>query len=108
MHARRRRTVHMRRFTRLVCAGATIAAVAAASGVALGDPGEDHGHDAIPVPTPSQPLTPPGAHGWAFLDAADKDGVTNSDIAFYKDLAFAGNYDGFRIISIRHPDALQV
>jgi hypothetical protein len=98
----------MRRFTRLVCAGATIAAVAAASGVALGDPGEDHGHDAIPVPTPTQPLTPPGASGWTFLDAADKDGTTNSDIAFYKDLAFVGNYDGFRIISIRHPDALQV
>ena len=98
----------MRRFTRLACTGATVAALGAATGVAAADPGDDHGHDSIPVPTPSQPLTPPGSSGWTFLDAADKDGVTNSDIAFYKNLAFAGNYDGFRIIDIRHASALRV
>jgi hypothetical protein len=98
----------MRRFMRLACTGATIAALGVAGGVAFADPGEDHGHDEIPVPAPSQPLTPPGSSGWTFLDAADKDGTTNSDIAFYKNLAFAGNYDGFRIIDIRRPSALRV
>jgi hypothetical protein len=98
----------MRRLTRLASIGATVAALGAGASVALADPGEDHGHDGIPVPTPTQPLTPPGSSGWQFLDAADKDGVTNSDIAFYKNLAFVGNYDGFRIVDIKRPDALQV
>jgi hypothetical protein len=98
----------MRRFTRLACAAAAVAALGVGTGAASADPGEDHGHDAIPVPAPTLPLTPPGSSGWTFLSAADKDGVTNSDIAFYKDLAFAGNYDGFRIIDIRRPDAMRV
>jgi hypothetical protein len=32
---------------------------------------------------------------------ADKDGTTNSDLAFWGDLAYAGNYNGFRILSVR-------
>lgn len=27
------------------------------------------------------------------LDVSDKDGTVNSDIAFYRNLAFVGNYD---------------
>ena len=53
--------------------------------LAAADPGEDHGHDGIPVPAPTLPLTPPGSSNFTFLDAADKDGTTNSDIAFYGD-----------------------
>jgi hypothetical protein len=35
---------------------------------------------------------------------SDKDGVTNSDLAFYGNYAFSGNYDGFRILDISSPD----
>jgi hypothetical protein len=35
---------------------------------------------------------------------SDKDGVTNSDLAFYGNYAFSGNYDGFRIIDISSPE----
>jgi hypothetical protein len=39
---------------------------------------------------------------------SDKDGTVNSDLAFYKDLAFAGNYDGFRILDIDNPSRPRV
>ena len=29
--------------------------------------------------------------------------TTNSDIAFWGDLAYAGNYDGFRIVDVSNP-----
>lgn len=87
----------------------SVAALAAFGGTAVADPGEDdHGHDDIPVPAPTLPLTPPGAAGFEFLDAADKDGTTNSDMAFYGKLAYVGNYDGFRIVDIRDPAHLKV
>lgn len=86
-----------------------VAAVLTTGGaVALADPGEEHGHDGIPVPAPTLPLTPPGAANLTFLDAADKDGTTNSDIAFYGDRAYVGTYDGFRIVDISNPAAMTV
>jgi hypothetical protein len=41
---------------------------------------------------------PAGSRGMALLDTEDKDGTTNSDLAFWGNLVYAGNYDGFRII----------
>jgi len=77
-------------------------------GAAIADPGEDHGHDGIPVPPPSLPATPPGIFKMAMIGQADKDGVVNSDLAFDGNLAYAGNYDGFRIIDISNPSNPQV
>ena len=37
----------------------------------------------------------------ALVGNADKDGTTNSDLAFWGDLAYAGNYNGFRILNVR-------
>jgi hypothetical protein len=37
------------------------------------------------------------------VGASDKDGVVNSDLAFWGKLAFSGNYDGFRILDISNP-----
>jgi hypothetical protein len=55
------------------------------------------------VPTPSLPLFGPGLQNFSLLGLSDKDGVTNSDLAFHGNLAFAGNYDGFRVFNIRNP-----
>ena len=86
-----------------------VAAVLTTGGaVALADPGEEHGHDGIPVPAPTLPGSPPGAANLTFLDAADKDGTVNSDIAFYGDRAYVGTYDGFRIVDISNPAAMTV
>jgi hypothetical protein len=41
-----------------------------------------------------------GAGGLSLVGNADKDGTTNSDLAFWGDLAYAGNYGGFRILDI--------
>jgi hypothetical protein len=82
--------------------------LATCGALAIADPGEDHGHDGIPVPAPTLPLTPPGSANFTFLGAADKDGTTNSDIAFYGKRAYVGNYDGFRIIDVSKPDQLNV
>lgn len=95
------------RTMRTLCVSAAVATLGI-SGVAFADPGDEHGHDEIPVPAPTQPLTPAGASGWTLLGASDKDGTTNSDLAFYKNLAFAGNYDGFRVVDIKRPDAMRV
>ena len=88
---------------------ACVSAIAALAfgAVAFADPGEDHS-DEFPVPTPSQPVTPPGIERMELLDVADKDGTINSDIAFDGDLAYVGNYDGFRVIDISDPSNLDV
>ena len=44
---------------------------------------------------------PPGDRRMTLVGNADKDGTVNSDLAFWGDLAYAGNYDGFRILDIR-------
>jgi hypothetical protein len=88
----------------LAAAGACLALAAAP---APADPGEGHADD-IPVPPPSLPVAAPGAEGLQLLDVADKDGTLNSDIAFYGDYAYVGNYDGFRIIDISRPARLRV
>jgi len=42
----------------------------------------------------------PGISGLRAVGNSDKDGVTNSDLAFWGNLAYAGNYGGFRILDI--------
>lgn len=42
------------------------------------------------------------------LGVMKKNGTTNSDVAFYKNRAYVGNYDGFRIIDIKRPAGMQV
>ncbi len=98
----------MSRTTPSIVATVAVAMLLAASPIAVADPGEEHGHDEIPVPTPTLPLTPPGLSNFALLDAADKDGTINSDIAFYGRNAYVGNYDGFRIINISRPTDMKV
>ena len=75
---------------------------------AVADPGDDHGHDDIPVPPPSQPNFGSGIEGMKLLDVADKDGTINSDIAFYGKRAYVGNYDGFRIFDISKPKQMEL
>jgi LVIVD repeat-containing protein len=103
----------MRRITSLALCACLLAIVAFAAG-ATADPGEEHADD-IPPPQPTQPATPPGQQGMELLDVEDKDTggpanepTTNSDIAFYGDLAYVGHYWGFRIIDISNPDDMQV
>jgi len=43
----------------------------------------------------------PGTGALSLVGNADKDGTTNSDLAFWGNLAYAGNYSGFRILDIR-------
>jgi hypothetical protein len=40
----------------------------------------------------------PGISGMRLVGNADKDGTINSDLAFWGNLVYAGNYDGFRIL----------
>ena len=47
----------------------------------------------------SQPAGP-GISNLTLVGNSDKDGVTNSDLAFWGNLAYAGNYGGFRILDI--------
>jgi hypothetical protein len=98
----------MRRIVRLalLCIGAL--AILAFPAAATADPGEDHGHDDISVPPPSNPPSAPGSENMELLDVADKDGSINSDIAFHGRTAYVGNYDGFRIIDIRRPGRMEV
>jgi hypothetical protein len=47
--------------------------------------------------------SPTGSSGMTLVGNSDKDGTVNSDLAFYGNLAYAGNYNGFRILDIRSP-----
>jgi hypothetical protein len=97
----------MRHALRLTLAAVLTACLASGSGSAFGDPGEDHADD-IPVPPPSLPLAAPGIENLELLDVWDKDGTINSDMAFYGDLAFVGNYDGFRVFDVRRPGRIRL
>lgn len=45
--------------------------------------------------------SPAGIEGMSLVGNSDKDGTVNSDLAFWGDLAYAGNYGGFRILDIK-------
>lgn len=42
----------------------------------------------------------PGSQAMSLVGNSDKDGTVNSDLAFWGNLAYAGNYGGFRILDI--------
>ncbi len=93
-----------RRLTAVLTAACALA-LPAAAGADPALPGEI-GHDhAAGHPKPFYPAAPPGALNMETL-AQNNEGVketTNSDLAFWKDLAAAGNYDGFRLFDISKP-----
>jgi hypothetical protein len=66
------------------------------------DDGEGHGHSHSGAP--ELPPAPPSVSGMRLVGNSDKDGTTNSDLAFHGNYAFSGNYDGFRIIDISSPE----
>ena len=49
-----------------------------------------------------------GTSGLTHLGNADLNATVNSDLAFWGDLAYAGNYGGFRIIDISSPQPIVV
>ncbi len=84
--------------------GLLAAACLAGPATAVADPGEDHGHhDDIPVPAPQNPNFGPGTSNLSLVGLSDKDGVVNSDLAFWGRVAYAGNYGGFRVLDIGDP-----
>ena len=42
----------------------------------------------------------PGSRNMSLVGNSDKDGTINSDLAFWGNLAYSGNYGGFRILDI--------
>ncbi|HEX2419823.1 MAG TPA: hypothetical protein VHJ83_17145 [Micromonosporaceae bacterium] len=63
-------------------------------------------HDSRPH-TKSMHAKGHSAHPATFLGQPDGVRHVNSDLAFWGNLAFHGNYDGFRVIDISDPDAPQ-
>ena len=96
----------MRRLQRVpLVLGAVAALVLAGGPLASADPSDDgdgHGHSHSGAP--ELPPSPPSVVGMPLVGNSDKDGTTNSDLAFYGNYAFSGNYDGFRIIDISSPE----
>ena len=97
----------MRRPMRLLCAGASVALILGLPTSASADP-EDHAdshggfnHDGQPPESP--PFVGPQSQGMPLVGNSDKDGTVNSDLAFWGNLVFAGNYDGFRILDVSDP-----
>ena len=97
----------MRRLKRVsLVVGAVTALVLSGTPLASADPSEDgdgHGH-ATHAGAPELPAEPPSVSGMPLVGNSDKDDTTNSDLAFYGNYAFSGNYDGFRIIDISSPE----
>ena len=70
------------------------------------DPQDQHNHgESHSGPPQTAPYAGPQYSNMTLVGNSDKDGTTNSDIAFWKDLAFSGNYNGFRILDISDPTA---
>lgn len=94
---------------RLITAGVFLLGALASAVPASGDPGEEHHAGETHSGPPQLPLfTGPAFGNMTLVGNADKDGTVNSDLAFWGNLAFAGNYNGFRIIDISDPSSPQV
>ncbi|HEX6075677.1 MAG TPA: hypothetical protein VFZ32_10490 [Micromonosporaceae bacterium] len=81
--------------------------LSATGGVVYADPGhdDDAGHSGPPE---LPPFDGPSSHNMTLVGNSDKDGATNSDIAFWGNLAFSGNYNGFRVLDVSDPTNPQV
>lgn len=92
----------MRRPAPLLGAAASVVLALGLASTASADPDghtDHHGgvnHDG--EPPESEPFVGPQSAGMRLVGNSDKDGTTNSDLAFWGNLVFAGNYNGFRII----------
>ena len=97
----------MRRLQRVSLVGGAVAALLlAGTPLASADPRDDGGAQGslTHAGAPELPAATPSVSGMPLVGNADKDGTTNSDLAFYGNYAFSGNYDGFRIIDISSPE----
>ena len=97
----------MRRPLRLLSAGFALVLVLGLPGAASADP-EQHvdGHGGVShdgSAPESAPFVGPQSVNMPLVGNSDKDGTVNSDLAFWGDLVFAGNYDGFRILDASDP-----
>src|SRR5687767_7453290 len=68
------------------------------------DPSDQHHHgETHSGPPEMPPFAGPAFGNMSLVANSDKDGTTNSDLAFWEDLAFSGHYNGFRILDIGDP-----
>ncbi len=84
----------------MVVAGLLTTAPAAAD---PSDNPEEHSHGETHSGPPELPPHSGGEENLTLVGNSDKDGTTNSDMAFWQNLAFSGNYNGFRILDISRP-----
>ncbi len=96
MKALRRAALVLAACSSLVLTGASVSSA---------DPSDnpDDGHGLNHSGPAELPPSPPGTKNMSLVGNSDKDGVVNSDLAFWQNYAFAGNYDGFRILDISTP-----
>lgn len=82
-----------------------LAALLSAAPTASADPSDnpDDQHGQTHSGPPELPPHPGGELNLPLVGNSDKDGTTNSDLAFWGDLAFSGHYNGFRILDISDP-----
>lgn len=101
----------MQRRWSLLVALAAVSMLATFTGVASADPsqdpGDDHGHSHSGPPELPK-FTGPTSENMTLVGNADKENTVNSDLAFWGNYAFAGNYNGFRILDIRNPSSPRV
>lgn len=95
----------MRRPLRLLIAGVAAVFLVAPALPAGADPGDDHSHESHSGPPELPPFTGSATKNMDLVGNSDKDGTTNSDLAFWGKLAFAGNYNGFRILDVSNPQS---
>nr|MDQ4040599.1 hypothetical protein [Actinomycetota bacterium] len=63
---------------------------------------------ALPSAAAAEHGAEPTSADMTHLANSPKPGTTNSDIAFWEDLAFAGNYRGFRVLDVHNPERPRV
>ncbi len=99
----------MRRIVRLLLLAACGLCLSAFPAVTLADPSDNpddhHSHGDHGGPPEMPPFVGPAFGNMTLVGNSDKDGTVNSDLAFWEDLAFSGNYNGFRILDISDPES---
>ena len=93
-----------RLLTALACAVALMGLPVTAGADPADHPDDEHGGISHGGPPEMPPYAGPEYGNMALVGNSDKDGTVNSDLAFWEDLAFAGNYNGFRILDISNPE----
>ncbi len=93
----------LRRAALVVAACSTL--VLTSASISSADPSDnpEDGHGLNHSGPAELPPHPGGTQNMTLVGNSDKDGAVNSDLAFWQNYAFAGNYDGFRILDISTP-----